>query len=88
MVTEQMAGNLVLPALTVQQAAQTLVLGHLQVALPRLVLRVLEALAAVPTQLRHTLAAQVVSPAAALVVVAHQSQAASQAQAALVVLVL
>jgi hypothetical protein len=82
MVTEELVGSLALPALMAQLAAPTLVLDHLQEALPRLVLRVLEALAAVPTQLRHTLAAQVVSPAAALVVVAHQSQAALPQQAA------
>jgi hypothetical protein len=82
MVTEELAGNLALPTLMAQLAAPTLVLGRLQEALPRLVLRVLEALAAVPTQLRHTLAAQVVSPAAALAVAAHQSQAALPQQAA------
>jgi len=81
-ITEEMVGSLALPALMVRRAAPTLVLGHLQEALHRLVLRVLEALVAVLTQPQPLLAVLEDFPAVALAAAAHQSQAASQAQAA------
>jgi hypothetical protein len=87
MVAEELAGNLALPALMVRRAAPTLVLGHLQEALHRLVLRVLEALAGVPTQPQHLLAVLAASPAVALAVAALPSREVRLLLVALVVMV-